>query len=74
MVSLKDFAKTFLPFANLDKKNVHFSFGPPTFEKHMLNYIINSQSNLKKNRNYLWDSINFFPSNSLPFELNADVL
>jgi hypothetical protein len=48
MVSLKSFAKTFLPFAKMDKKNVHFLFGPPTFENHMLKYIINSQSNLKK--------------------------
>ena len=36
MVTTKSFAKTFLPFAILDKKNVHFCFGSPTFEKHML--------------------------------------
>jgi len=38
MVTTKSFAKTFLPFAILDKKNVHFCFGSPTFEKHMLKF------------------------------------
>jgi hypothetical protein len=51
MVSLKDFAKTFLLFAKMDKKNVHFLFGSPTFEKmHQILRIQNIyfQSNLKK--------------------------
>jgi len=33
MVSMKSFAKTFLELSKMDKKNVHFLFGSPTFEK-----------------------------------------